>query len=206
MRRSLRVAAVRVSSRLLRTTGRITSRRNISVGGSAIPLFTLLNPLLPPSESLANTPFSRAYIVNRTELLVNKIVITSETQHRAGKNAAAMADSLVCIKAGNARSRLSDTERGYAVASGKEAAGFHAAPDDLALAKRRIAAVGIGKGCPVGASRSRVVSGGELAKGRRVAGELPIRGAQKPLRILCAEFQISSADHVPGQAGQVGGR
>jgi hypothetical protein len=122
---------------------------------------------------------------------VNKIVMSSETQHRAGKNAAATADSLVCIKAGIARRGLGDTARGYAAASGKEAARFHAAPYDLAPAKRRIAAVGIGKECPVGASRCRVVN-----------------GDQNRLRILCAhEFQISSADHVPGLlAGQVGRR
>src|ERR1700734_3645874 len=117
---------------------------------------------------------------------MNKIVMTSETQHRAGKNAAATADSLVCIKAGIARSGPGDTERGYAAASGKEAARFHAGPDGLAQAKRRIAAVGIGKECPVGASRCRIVSGDQ--------NRLRIRGAH--------EFQNSSADQVAGLPGQ----
>lgn len=70
------------------------------------------------------------------------------TQLRAKRNAAGIAGSLVCVKTGIARSRLSDIERDYVVASEDEIARIDAALDELARAKRKIAAVAEEEGWP----------------------------------------------------------
>jgi transcriptional regulator with XRE-family HTH domain len=69
-------------------------------------------------------------------------------QLRAKRNSAGIAGSLVCVKAGIARSRLSDIEREYVVASEDEVARIDAALDELARAKRKIAAVAAEEGWP----------------------------------------------------------
>jgi len=71
------------------------------------------------------------------------------TQLRARRNAAGIAGSLVCVKAGIARSRLSDIEREYVAASADELARIDAALDELARAKRKIAAVAAEEGWPL---------------------------------------------------------
>jgi transcriptional regulator with XRE-family HTH domain len=71
------------------------------------------------------------------------------TQLRTKRNAAGIAGSLVCIKIGIARSRLSDIERGYVTAPEEEIARIDAALDDLVRAKRKIAAVAAEAGWPL---------------------------------------------------------
>jgi transcriptional regulator with XRE-family HTH domain len=70
------------------------------------------------------------------------------TQLRAKRIAAGIAGSLVCMKTGIARSRLSDIERGYVTAAEEELAHIEAALDDLARAKRKIAAIAAEEGWP----------------------------------------------------------
>ena len=67
---------------------------------------------------------------------------------RAKRIAAGIAGALVCAKAGIARSRLSDIERGYVAPSGVEIARIDLALDDLTRAKRKIAAVAAEEGWP----------------------------------------------------------
>jgi transcriptional regulator with XRE-family HTH domain len=69
-------------------------------------------------------------------------------QLRGKRNAAGIAGSLVCKKAGIARSRLSDIERGYVVPSQVEIARLSVALDELTLAKQKIAAVAAEEGWP----------------------------------------------------------
>jgi hypothetical protein len=70
------------------------------------------------------------------------------TDIRTKRHAAGIAGSLVCVKAGIARSRLSDIERGYVVASDDEVARIDVALDELARAKRKIAALAAQEGWP----------------------------------------------------------
>ena len=69
--------------------------------------------------------------------------MTIGTQLRTKRNAAGIAGSLVWIKAGIAKSRLSDIEREYLAASEEEVARINTARDDLARAKRKTAAVAV---------------------------------------------------------------
>jgi transcriptional regulator with XRE-family HTH domain len=70
------------------------------------------------------------------------------TELRNKRNAAGIAGSLVCKKAGVARSRLSDIERGYVFASDDESARIDTALDELTRTKRRIAEVAAEEGWP----------------------------------------------------------
>ena len=67
---------------------------------------------------------------------------------RAKRTAAGITGWLICAKAGIARSRLSDIERGYVTAPEEEIARINAALDDLARVKRKIAAVAAEEGWP----------------------------------------------------------
>jgi transcriptional regulator with XRE-family HTH domain len=75
------------------------------------------------------------------------------TQLRAKRNAAGIAGSLVCVKAGIARSRLSDIEREYVAASEEELARTDAALDELIQAKAVIDTVATSLGWPMGGHR-----------------------------------------------------
>lgn len=70
------------------------------------------------------------------------------TNIRAKRNAAGIAGSLICVKAGIPRSRLSDIERGYVTASEDEVARIDAALDELTRAKRKMAALAAAEGWP----------------------------------------------------------
>ena len=70
------------------------------------------------------------------------------SQLRARRNAAGIAGSLICVKTGIARSRLSDIERGYVTAAEEEFGRINAALDELVRAKRRIAAIAAEEGWP----------------------------------------------------------
>jgi transcriptional regulator with XRE-family HTH domain len=70
------------------------------------------------------------------------------TQLRDRRNAARIAGSLVCKKAGISRSRLSDIERGYVAASEMEIARLSVALDELTRAKQKIATVAAEEGWP----------------------------------------------------------
>ena len=70
------------------------------------------------------------------------------SQLRTKRTEAGIAGSLVCVKAGIARSRLSDIERQYVTASEAETVRICAALDELVRAKRRIAAVAVEEGWP----------------------------------------------------------
>jgi transcriptional regulator with XRE-family HTH domain len=70
------------------------------------------------------------------------------TQLRDRRNAAQIAGSLVCKKAGIVRSRLSDIERGYVEPSEVEIVRLSAALDELTRAKQKIAAVAAEEGWP----------------------------------------------------------
>lgn len=70
------------------------------------------------------------------------------THFRTKRNAAGIAGSPICVKAGIARSRLSDIERGYVTATEDEAARIDAAIDELTRAKRKIAALAAEEGWP----------------------------------------------------------
>jgi len=72
----------------------------------------------------------------------------SGTELRAKRIAAGIAGSLVCVKTGIARSRLSDIERGYVEVSEAEIARINVALDDLTRAKQKIAAVAAEEGWP----------------------------------------------------------
>jgi transcriptional regulator with XRE-family HTH domain len=74
--------------------------------------------------------------------------MASGTELRDKRHAAGIAGSLVCVKAGIARSRLSDIEREYVVASLQEITRIMAALDELSRAKRKIAAVAAEEGWP----------------------------------------------------------
>jgi transcriptional regulator with XRE-family HTH domain len=68
---------------------------------------------------------------------------------RAKRIAAGIAGSLVCVKSGIARSRLSDIERGYVSATDEEIVRIASALDQLTRAKRRIAAIAAEEGWPL---------------------------------------------------------
>jgi transcriptional regulator with XRE-family HTH domain len=70
------------------------------------------------------------------------------THLRTKRNAAEIAGSLVCLRAGIARSRLSDIERGYVTASDDEIARIDAALDELTRTKRKMAALAAEEGWP----------------------------------------------------------
>jgi transcriptional regulator with XRE-family HTH domain len=70
------------------------------------------------------------------------------TEIRAKRTAAGIAGVLVCAKAGIARSRLSDIERGYVKPPADEIARSANALDDLTRAKRKIAALAAEEGWP----------------------------------------------------------
>jgi transcriptional regulator with XRE-family HTH domain len=69
---------------------------------------------------------------------------------RVKRIAAGIAGSLVCIKAGIARSRLSDIERGYVTPSTEELARIATALDDLIEAKSFLDRVAASVGWPTG--------------------------------------------------------
>jgi transcriptional regulator with XRE-family HTH domain len=70
------------------------------------------------------------------------------TEIRQKRTGAGIAGSLLCTKAGIARSRLSDIERGYVAASEEEMLRIDAALDELIRAKRKIAALATAEGWP----------------------------------------------------------
>jgi transcriptional regulator with XRE-family HTH domain len=70
------------------------------------------------------------------------------TQLRDRRNTARIAGSLLCKKAGIARSRLSDIERDYVEPSEVEIALLSVALDELTRAKQKIAAVAAEEGWP----------------------------------------------------------
>lgn len=72
--------------------------------------------------------------------------IGSELQVR--RSAARIAGSLVCLRAGITRSRLSDIERGYVTAKPDEVARISSSLDDLERAKRKVAAIIAAEGWP----------------------------------------------------------
>lgn len=78
-----------------------------------------------------------------------------ETPIRTKRTAAGISGSLVCMKAGIARSRLSDIERGYVAPDPDELARILSAIDDLARARKKIIAVAAEAGWPVTAVHLR---------------------------------------------------
>ena len=75
--------------------------------------------------------------------------MSTGTELRAKRNAAGIPGSLVCMKAGIARSRLSDIERGYVTATEEEVERIHATLEELARTKRKIAAIAAEEGWPL---------------------------------------------------------
>jgi transcriptional regulator with XRE-family HTH domain len=68
---------------------------------------------------------------------------------RDRRHAVGIVGSVVCAKAGITRSRLSDIERGYVTPSAEETGRINVALDDLARAKRKIAAIAAEEGWPL---------------------------------------------------------
>ena len=74
--------------------------------------------------------------------------MTDGTHLRTKRNAAGIAGSVVCVKTGISRSRLSDIERGYVTGSADEVGRIDAALDELTRAKRKMAALAAAEGWP----------------------------------------------------------
>ena len=75
--------------------------------------------------------------------------MTTGTQIRAKRNAAGIVGLVLCLRAGIARSRLSDIERGYVTPTDDEISRIDAALEDLVRAKAKVAATAAAEGWPV---------------------------------------------------------